>query len=91
MVKKTYVGKVVNLKLKEGIFLTIELPHKPDKASMNLHVGSIFEEYLDKMVKVTIEDVDDYSHQVLFNQDFFVGYLVIRNITNARIIKVIFK
>lgn len=60
MVIKTYEGyKVCKLELNEGVFITLDTPRKPDEAKLSIRIDSIFEEFLGKKVKVTIEELDE--------------------------------
>lgn len=49
---------VVRLALDGGVFLTLEAPRKTNEAKMSLPVEEIFEEFLGKTVKITIEELE---------------------------------
>jgi len=52
-----YEGKVIELRLNDKVFLALTVPRKPEKAKMSLPFDSMFQQFLGKMVKITIEEI----------------------------------
>lgn len=59
VVSKTYIGTIERLKIKRRENLCITKPHKPEDAKMSLPIEPLFEEFLDKKVKLTIEELEE--------------------------------
>lgn len=59
MTVKTYTetGKVGRLEINEGIFFTIDMPRKPDEGKISLTLEQIFQPFLGKQIKLTIEEI----------------------------------
>lgn len=54
---KTHIGTVERLKLKSGENLYLTMPHKPENAKMSLPIEALFEEFLNKKIKLVIEEI----------------------------------
>lgn len=56
---KTYTGTIEWFKTGKGETLVITAPHKPDEASVSLPIVGVFEEYLNKKVKIMLEVIEE--------------------------------
>lgn len=55
---KCYIGKVVNMKLKDQEYIALEALHDPDDATLSLRLGpDFFLPYLGKTIKITIQEM----------------------------------
>ena len=50
-------GKIIELELKDKVFLALDMPRKPEEAKMSFPIDSIFSPFLGKIVKITIEEI----------------------------------
>jgi len=58
LARKSIIGKIVEKKFGDEIFLAIETPHEPNDAILSFRLGQDFlREFLGKSVKITIEEV----------------------------------
>lgn len=55
---KPFEGTVELLKIATGEKLYLTMPHKPEEASMSFTIDSLFTPYLNKAVKITIEELE---------------------------------
>ena len=56
MKPKVYEGKVIELDLNGKKFLAFDMPRKPEKAKMSFPLDSDYKPWLDKKIRMTIED-----------------------------------
>lgn len=70
---KIYEGKVIELKLNNQTFLAIDMPRKPEQAHISfplqgafglLTVEAIFSPYLEKDIRITIEEKQGKVHNI---------------------------
>ena len=57
MESKVYEGKIAETKINGKTFLTLDMPRKPEQAKMSFTLDSIFRGFLNKMMKITIEEI----------------------------------
>jgi len=55
-----YEGKVIELRLNDKVSLALTAPRKPEKAKMSLPFDSMFQSFLGKTVKITIEEIKEH-------------------------------
>jgi hypothetical protein len=56
MKPKVYEGKVIELELNGRKFLAFDMPRKPEEARMSFLLDSDYKSYLNKNVRMTIEE-----------------------------------
>jgi len=55
---KHLCGKVIQIYMNKTPHYVLELPHRPDKASLSFHFDQIFNDYLDKDIKISIREIN---------------------------------
>jgi hypothetical protein len=56
MKPKVYEGKVIELELNGRKFLAFDMPRKPEEAKMSFPLDSDYEPFLNKRIRMTIEE-----------------------------------
>jgi len=57
--RKYFHGKIIELTLNEEYDIALELPHQPGDASLSFRFNSMFMEYVNKNVRICIQEIYD--------------------------------
>jgi hypothetical protein len=74
MEKVIHKGKVSELKMKDKTYLALDMPHKPEDATISfaleavLSIQEIFMPYLGKSVIITIEKEEGKVHKIIIEE-----------------------
>ncbi len=58
MKPKICIGKIVEQKFDDKLYLCLAMPRKPEEANMSFSIESIFKQFVGKTVKITIEEIE---------------------------------
>lgn len=58
MVSKTCVGEVKKHRFGHEVDLYLDAPRKPEEAKLALRITQLLDEFLDKMIRVTIQEIE---------------------------------
>ena len=55
---ETYTGKLTEMIINDQSQILLEMPHKPDAANLSFRINSLFIPFLNKNVKITIDEIN---------------------------------